>query len=305
MTLRLGAPLPQQAAESTDVRIPAEVLRDELTPGDWLQAGIVLVLALLVAVTVRRLLVRTLAHGDAERGVALLAGRFAGYAIVVAGTVYALASLEVRIGPLLGALGIGGIALAFALQEILSNLVAGVLLQVRRPFHRGDEIKSGDFEGVVQDIDLRVVRLRTYDGLEVFLPNAQVLGSPIVNVTRTPDRRTTLRVGVAYATDLRQAQAVLVLAATAAEHVLPRPAPDAWVEEFAESGIIFAVRFWHGADIATTVRARSAAAIAVKEALDQAGITIPFPQRTVWLGPGSTRLRVTDTDRDDAEPEVP
>ena len=304
MTLPDGPPdgaMGVSAAETAEVQVPAEVLRDELTTGDWVTAGLVLVGSLVAAVAARRLLVRALAHGDAERGVAALAGRFAGYVVVLAGAVYALASLEVRIGPLLGALGIGGIALAFALQEILSNLVAGILLQVRRPFHRGDEIRSGDFEGVVRDIDLRVVRLRTYDGLEVFLPNAQVLGAPIVNITRKPNRRTALRVGVAYSSDLRQAQEVLVAAVAGAEQVLPHPAPEAWVEEFADSSIVFTVRFWHRSDIATTVRARSAASIAIKEGLDAAGVAIPFPQRTLWFGPGSSDLRLVREDGDEGD----
>lgn len=83
-----------------------------------------------------------MARREASEGAALVAGRFLSYVILLASLVYALASLEVRITPLLGALGIGGLALALALQEILSNLVAGVLLQVRRPFHRGDQINQ-------------------------------------------------------------------------------------------------------------------------------------------------------------------
>lgn len=286
--------MPLAGEAPAEVEIPADVVADPITLVDWLQAGGILTVAVLVAVLARRLAVRTIRGHDGSEGAARVAGRVVGYVVVLAGLIYALSTLEVRVGPLLGALGIGGLALALALQEILSNLVAGVLLQVRRPFHRGDQIITGDHEGTVLDVDLRVVTLRTFDGVVVFIPNSQVLANPIINNTRRPQRRTTLTVGVAYDTDLETAQRVIVAAVAGAEHVAQTTPPEAWVEQFGESSIDFAVRFWHAADIASMWRARSSAAMAVKAAFDEAGITIPFPQRTLWLGAGAETLRLTD-----------
>lgn len=260
---------------------------------DVAQAAAVFVASVLLAVVVRRLLVRVVDR-EADRHLGRIVGRFLSVVVVAVGAVFALDVVGVQIGPLLGALGVGGIALAFAAQDILANLVSGVLLQVRHPFRIGDQIRSGDYEGVVDDINLRTVELTTYDGLTAYLPNAEVLRGPIVNFTRTPFSRTQLTVGLAYDTDLERARAVLLDACRAADGVQDAPPPEAWVHQFGESSIDVAVRYWHAADIASTWRVRSAVAIAVKKALDTAGMTIPFPQRTVWFGPGETTLRVED-----------
>ena len=284
-----GHDLRRLAAEQQDL------LADSVTAVDAVRAAAVFVLTVLVAVVVRRALVRYVDR-EGSRHVGRLLGRFLSLVVVALGTVYALDLLGVRIGPLLGALGVGGIALAFAAQDILQNLVAGVLLQVRRPFRVGDQIGSGDYEGVVDDINLRTVELTTYDGLTVYLPNAEVLKQPIVNYTRTPHSRTELTVGLAYDTDLERAREVLMAACRSAAGVQDVPAPEAWVHRFGESSIDIAVRYWHAADIASRWRVRSGVAIAVKRELDAAGMTIPFPQRTLWFGPGERVLDVRSAD---------
>ena len=284
--------MPVLAAESEDLPL----LDDAVTLTESLQAAAVLVAAIVLAVVLRRLLVRTIDR-EADRRLGRTLGRFLSVLVVAVGAVYALDVVGVRIGPLLGALGVGGIALAFAAQDILQNLIAGVLLQVRHPFRVRDQIGSGDYEGTVEDINLRTVELTTYDGLTVYLPNAEVLKNPIVNYTRTPTSRTELTVGVAYDTDLAHARQVLMDACRAAEGVQLTPPPEAWVLEFGESSIDIVVRYWHPADIASRWRVRSSVAISVKRELDAAGITIPFPQRTLWFGPGNTQLQVEDRSR--------
>ena len=286
--------LPPLAADGDD----DSFLTDEVTLPEVLEAGAVFLVAVLMAVVLRRLLVRTVDR-EASSHLGRVLGRFLSVVVVGVGLVYALDVVGVRIGPLLGALGVGGIALAFAAQDILQNLIAGVVLQIRHPFRIGDQIASNDYEGHVDDINLRTVELTTYDGLTVYLPNAEVLKNPIVNYTRTPVSRTELIVGVAYDTDLERARQVFVEACTATEGVREHPVPEAWVFEFGDSSINVAVRYWHAADIASRWRVRSAVAISVKRALDEAGMTIPFPQRTLWFGPGGTSLQVEERGRSD------
>lgn len=268
------------------------LVADDVSISEVLQSVTVLVAAIALALLLRRLLVRTIDRGDADRHTGLLLGRFLSVMVVSVGGLYALDVLGVRIGPLLGALGLGGVALAFAAQDILQNLIAGVLLQIRRPFRVGQQIGSGEFEGVVHDVNLRTVELTTYDGLTVYVPNADVLKNPIINYTRTPTSRTELVVGVAYDTDLERAREVLMAACRGVEAVEATPGPEAWVLAFGESSIDIAVRYWHPADIASRWRVRNCVAINVKKALDEAGISIPFPQRTLWFGPGKTTLQV-------------
>lgn len=269
---------------------------EDVSVNQILLAVAVFVGSIVLAGLLRVVLVRALDRGDADKYVGRLLGRFLSLVVVAFGAVYALGIADIRIGPILGALGVGGIALAFAAQDILENLVAGVLLQVRRPFRVGDQISSGDYDGTVKDINLRTVKLTSYDGLTVYLPNADVLQAPIVNYTRTPLSRTTLTVGVSYDADLETARQVLLAACRSVEAVPDDPPTEVWVEEFGDSSINLSVLFWHKADIASLRRTRNDVAVSVKRHLDDAGITIPFPQRTLWFGPGETTLSVRRED---------
>lgn len=257
------------------------VLARGLTGRDWAVAGAIVVAGFVVSRILRTLLIRAIHHGDAERAAADAVGRFVGLVVMAAGFVYGLSALGVRLGPLVGALGIGGVALAFAAQAILANFLGSVILQLRRPFRRGDQIATGDCEGVVEDINFRTVVMRTFDGQRVLVPCAQVLGNPITNHTALGRRRTTLQVGISYDADLQLARKLLVDAVGRVEGVLGRPPAEVWVKSFGDSGVDLAVRFWHAPDVATLWRVRSEVAVVVKQTLDDAGIDIPYPQRTV------------------------
>lgn len=263
----------------------------DVSTGEWVLAVVLFLGSIALSIVVRRV-VSNLISRTGTAGVAHLGGRAAAFFVVLLGFFYALSSVDVAVGPLVGGLGVAGIAVAFALQSILGNFAAGVMLHLRRPISIGDQIVSNEFEGEVQDVNFRSTRLRTFDGETVYIPNAMVLENPIINWTKTPTRRTTLVVGVAYDTDLGEAQRVFTDAVTGVEGVEDYPEVEAFVEEFGESSINFAVRFWHGATIIEMWRARDDAAQAIKRGLDEAGITIPFPQRTLWFGPGNTQLDV-------------
>ncbi len=273
------------------------LVADDVTVSQALQALAVVIATVLLTLLVRRLLVRWATfHGSPHIGRTL--GRFLGVVLVGIGLIYALDTVGVRIGPLVGALGIGGIALAFAAQDMLANLISGVMISIRRPIKYGEQIATGQYEGTVEDVNLRVVEIRTYDGNTVLVPNKDVLQNPIINYTRTPYRRTELIFGVAYDTDLDRARQVLLDACGTVEEVREQPPPEAWVFEFGDSSINIALRYWHRADIASVWRVRSVLAIAAKRALDEAGMTIPFPQRTLWFGPGNTILGTRQQDRE-------
>lgn len=267
-----------------------------VTPGDGIHAGIILAVTIALCLMVRRVVIRAFG-GDADRFIARMLARLLAYVVFMAGFVYALMAVRVQIGPLIGALGIGGIALAFALQDILQNLVAGIILQARRPIRHGDQVQLGGYTGVVRDIDLRTVLVRTFDGLDVYVPNRTVLQNPLVNYTISPHRRITLTVGVGYRTDLAAAQRLLLEAVGSVDGVLADPEPAAWVTGFATSSITFSVLLWFAVATHSMWKVQSDAAIAVKAALDRAGIAMPFPQRTLWLEPELARAVVPGGDR--------
>lgn len=254
---------------------------DGLTAWQWATAGIVFAVAIVASRIIKAIVVKVLRR-RVDPALAGLIGRMAGYLVLIVGFMYALESLGVQIGPVLGALGIAGIALAFALQDILENFVAGVLLQLQRPFTYGDEVAINDHEGTVRDIDTRLVTLITPAGETIKIPSATVIKSDINNYTLQGGRRTTVDVGVAYGTDLRVATEVLTSAVERAEGVRSDPAPDVLLVGFGASSIDFAVRYWHEPSIATFWTVRSRVALEVNDALAAADITIPFPQQTLW-----------------------
>lgn len=263
---------------------PHLVTAHGITLWDWLHAGVIVAVTAALSQVVRRVTLKAFGQ-HSDRAAARISARFGAYLIIAAGLIYALNALHVQIGPLIGALGIGGIALAFALQDILQNLVAGIILQARRPIRHGDQVELGQHQGTVLDIDLRTVLIRTFDGLDVYLPNRVVLEGPIVNYTVSPTRRLSIQIGVSYAADLATAQRTLIEAASSVEAVSTEPAPAAWVTGFGESAVDFEVLFWYRIGTHSFWEVRSAVAMAIRTHLDDAGIEIPYPQRVLSMAP--------------------
>lgn len=257
------------------------VAASSVTMGEWIAGGAVFLAGIAIGRALQAVLFRVVRRGDADKGAALAVGRFVAFVFATAGLVYGLSVLGVKLGPLVGAIGIGGLAIAFAAQAILANFLGSIILQLRRPFHRGDQISTYDCEGTVEDVNFRTVVLRTYDGERALIPCAEVLARPIINYTVLGRRRTTLSISVAYDADLVRVRELLLEAVAGADGVLEQPPPEVWVEEFADSGIELAVRFWHAPDIATKWRVRNNVAVVTKQALDRAGVDIPFPQRVI------------------------
>lgn len=257
----------------------------------WTRFGAVLVGGVLLAEALRWAVLRVERTRGDVRGAVVL-GRLLRLAVLVLATIYALAQVGVRIGPLVAAAGVGGVALAFAVKSILENFLAGVLLLLRRPFRPGDEIASGTFEGVVEDVNLRTVVLRTFDGRRVFLPNGGVLGTAIVNQTAFPVRRSEIEVGVGYDADLARATTVAVRAVAGVDGVHADPAPEAFATAFGPSAMPLCVRFWHAASTPVAWRVRHDAVVAVKAALEAERVSLPFEQLTVRFAADSAALPV-------------
>ncbi len=265
----------------------ASIVEGAIDSLDWITAAAVLVGSFIVARLAKAIAMRAMRPmGGSPLTDAM--GRLTVYVIVLLGLFYALSTLGVRVGPLLGALGIGGIVLALAVQGTLENFVAGFMLQARREFARGDQIVTGDHTGTVHDINARAVVLRALSGERVIVPNATVLNNPLVVLTAEPLRRSTLVVGVEYAADLARARDVLLDAVRGVDVVAANPAPDAAIAEFGDSRIDFHLRFWHGSTDLDRFIATGRVALAVKETFNRTGITIAFPQRVLWTGEPST-----------------
>lgn len=249
-----------------------------LSSTDWLIAAAIIAGSILVGLGLRALLLKPMRRRFGHL-VAGLLGRLIVGAAVGFGLVYALNEVGVSMSPLLGLLGLVGLALALAFQDVLSNFIAGVMLSTRRPFRVGDEVSTADYEGVVEDVTMRSVTLHTYDGVRVIIPNSTVWDGAIENFTVHGSRRTTLELGVGYDTDLDQAKRTILATVESVDGVTR--SPEALVHAFGESSIDLAIRFWHEPGVADEWQVRDEVARVLKRELDRSGVDIPFPQVVV------------------------
>lgn len=196
-----------------------------------------------------------------------------------------LLHLEKTVTSLLAGLGVVGLALGFAFQDIAANFMSGAFLAVRGPFEAGDTIVVDGETGIVTSIELRRTTLRTFDGLTIIIPNRQVFQAKVINYTRTHERRVAIPVGVAYGDDLERTREVVLDALAELEQRDDARELELIFTGFGDSAIDFEVRFWLDcASQALYLEARSEAIIRIKRAMDEAGLTIPFPIRTLDFG---------------------
>lgn len=185
---------------------------------------------------------------------------------------------------LIGALGIGSVAIGFAFKDIFQNLLSGILLLLSEPFRIGDQIVSGSFEGTVEDIKIRATTIRTYDGRQVVIPNSDLYTSALTVNTAYKQRRLQLAVGIGYADDIEQAKAQIIQALTRANTVSTLAAPSVIATNLGDSTVDLIVRwFIEDGTQANKVASIDQVLIEVKKALDSAGIDMPFPVRTLDL----------------------
>ena len=186
-------------------------------------------------------------------------------------------------GNLVAGVGITSVAAGFAFRDILQNFFAGILILWRRPFHIGDEIRSGDYEGRVEEITTRSTRIHTYDGERVVIPNTDVYTRAILVRTAYPFRRVRVQVGIGYSESIEAAREAITQAVETTEGVLPEPGPWIYVSELATSSVEITVYFWTGSAQANVLAVTNRVVSRVKAALDASGIEIPYPHHVVVL----------------------
>lgn len=191
---------------------------------------------------------------------------------------------------LIGALGIGSVAIGFAFKDIFQNLLSGILLLISEPFRIGDQIVSGDFEGTVEDIKIRATTIRTYDGRQVVIPNSDLYTSALTVNTAYKQRRLEVAVGIGYEDDIEAAKAEIIQALARADTVSPKAEPSVIATGFGDSTLDLTVRwFIEDGTQALKVASIHQVIVEIKKALDAAGMNIPFPIRTLDLSDSSVK----------------
>lgn len=249
-----------------------------------LAAVVIFVVGKWVAGKLSQLIERVMGRTDTDPTLVKFVKNFSYIAMMTFVIIAAVSKLGVQTTSFIAVIGAAGLAVGLALQGSLSNFAAGVLIIIFRPFKVGDFIEAGGTMGTVQETQIFNTVLSHPDNRVQFVPNSLILSGIITNFSAVESRRMDLVVGISYEDDLREAKKVLEEVVNSQSGVLKDPAPTIAVSELGSSSVDFVVRPWVKPldywDVRFELTER------IKLALDENGITIPYPQRTVHIESG-------------------
>ncbi|MCR8548420.1 mechanosensitive ion channel [Salipiger sp. P9] len=212
-------------------------------------------------------------------------GNLARYTVLLFTALFVLNTFGVQTTSIVAAIGAAGLAIGLALQGTLSNLAAGVMIIIFRPIKLGDFIEVAGEMGTVKDITLNTIELASLSNTQIIIPNAQVWGNVIENFSVYTTRRAEWTFGVGYGANLKQAEEVIRDTILSDPRAKTDPAPFIQVNNLGDSSVDFLVRVW--VDSGDLFQFQADMKRQVKEALDAAGVAIPFPTRTLHIEKGS------------------
>ena len=242
------------------------------------------ILVLLVMWIVYRIILRTIKKSSSAKMNShkqQMLSHFVKYIFYILVVLEVLSLLGIKLSALLGAAGIAGVAIGFAAQTSVSNLISGLFVLTEGSIKIGDAVTVDGVTGVVDEINLLSIHIHTYDNQMVRIPNSTIINSNFTNINFHQTRRMTINVSVDYSTDMKTALEALKKAPALCPTVVSDPAPAVWFDGFAASGINMTVAAWFKP--ADFLQTKNDLYIAIKQVLDEAGITIPFNQLDVHM----------------------
>jgi small conductance mechanosensitive channel len=201
--------------------------------------------------------------------------------ILMIGFIVSLTLIEINVGPVLALIGAAGLVVGLALQSTLSNFASGMLILIYRPFDVGDIIEIDGITGTVHSMTLLSTSIKTFDNQHLVVPNNNIWGTTIINVTGSKTRRVDLVFGIGYSDDMAKAESIMLEVVNRHELVLKQPVPVVKVNKLADSSVNFVCRPWVKTedylDVYWDITRQ------VKEEFDKQGVSIPFPQRDIHV----------------------
>lgn len=246
-----------------------------------LSVGILLACGILARWVARTIRNANAHHQRLDATLLPIISTIASYLVYIIAAVFILDIFGVNTASLIALLGAAGLAVGFALKDTLSNIAAGIMLLFLRPFDAGDSIECGSIAGTVKEVNLFTTLFTTGDGLYVSAPNSALWGSSIVNCTRNGRRRMDISVGIDYADSIDAGLGVLRKIAESESRFLRDPAPVVMVSSMADSSVNLTLRGW--TTIGDFSQTQWDLNKRVKEEIESAGLSIPFPQRSVHI----------------------
>ncbi|HEY9115665.1 MAG TPA: mechanosensitive ion channel domain-containing protein, partial [Bacteroidales bacterium] len=255
----------------------------EIVLGNFFSFAVIILITVYITKVVKSILeVEVFPRITLPRGVPGATSMIVGYTLAALGGYFAISAAGVDLGKfglIVGALSVG---IGFGLQGVVLNFISGLILAFERPVQIGDTVEIGTLTGVVTSIGVRSSKIKTYDGMEVVVPNGNMISNNLINWTLSDrKRRYDINVGVAYGSDPRQVLELLKKIASDHPDVMKYPEPWALFDGFGDSSLNFRVRIWTSID--TGLQTKSDIAVAINDALNELGIEIPFPQRDLHL----------------------
>lgn len=262
------------------MNIPWDKIQEAAT-SDWITGALILIIGWPILRVLAGATRKSLAkHSTAQAS--MLGYRFVLYSGTILLTLTVLDQFGVPLSALLGAAGIASVAIGFAAQTSLSNLISGIFLIWEKPFAVDDVIRTGDTTGVVVSIDLLSTKLRTFDNMWVRIPNETLIKTQTTNITRFAIRRFDINLGVAYKENIGKVIEILKEIADKNPNCLDEPEPIIVFKGFGDSALEFLFGVWFAK--ADFLKLRNSIQREIKERFDAEGIEIPFPHRTLYAG---------------------
>ncbi len=218
--------------------------------------------------------------------------RFSGYFVGIVAMLTIASQLGIKITSLIAGLGIAGLAISFAAQDTVGNVISGITLLIDRPFKKGDWISFGDLHALVTEVKLRTTVLTSFDNETIVVPNKILAQERIRNFTLTPRIRVKVPIGIAYKENIQAAREVILTTIKDDQRILVTPAPTVIVAGLGDSSINLQLRFWT-LDPLMQYSLKWEYTELCKRALDDAGIEIPFPHSQIFLERSSGLMELT------------
>jgi len=263
-----------------------------ITPGNMivvLKIAAIIIIGLLFLRLILFYVKRTMKKRFSQQSI-MIVRKLLSYTALFIILILILKQLNVKLAAILGAAGIAGIAIGFASQTSLSNIISGVFLISEKAFTVGDIIKVDGISGIILSVDLLSVKIRTFDNQYVRIPNEKLINTEVVNVTKFPIRRLDINLTIAYKEDLSRVRELLLEITEKNPHCLDNPEPLFVIKEFGDHGVELLLGVWFfKTDYLVT---KNTMMQEIKEHFDREGIEIPFPHLSLYAGSISDPLKI-------------
>ncbi len=264
---------PALAIEKIDSWIDSAVA---LAP-NFAVAIVVFFIFYIISIIIKRITIKSMMSRQRDNLGEILGGLFKSILIILGFFVAATIVMpSLSLGDLVAGLGVSSVAIGFAFKDILQNWLAGLLILIRQPFEVGDQIVAGAYEGTVQRIETRATLIKTYDGQKAVIPNSEIYTNAVLVKTAYEMRRSQYDIGIGYGDDIQKACKIIKESLLKIEGVENTPAPEALPWDLAASWVTIRARWWSNSKRSDVVDKRAQVIMAIKYALDEAGIDMPY-----------------------------